>query len=173
MKRLFFLAASAMLLLASCKSEPKTYTYQDVSFTYPASFKIEDEDIDDYSAILTLTKDEDNFMIIHIVPDDALLLLDRSDVQESIEQDALDLLMLDVDDEDMDVDADSVSAMSSPEGSAPGVLLMYNATSFGEPVKGRISITVQRQYQIRLKYEANNDKALNEMTDIATSFNVE
>jgi len=175
MKRLFFLAASALLLLAACTSEPNTYTYKDLTFTYPAGYTIDDEDVDDSRAFLTVFKDDDNFMIVHIVNHEVNLLgeMERSEIQESIEQDALDLLMLDVDDEEKDVDAESVSLLSSPESSSPGVLIRYKGSYEEDPFVGRISITVLRNYEIRLKYEANNDKALNEMTDIATSFNVE
>lgn len=175
MKKLFLLAASALLLLASCTSEPKTYIFHDLSFTYPANYTIDDEDVDDSRVLLTLSKDDDNFMIVHIVRHDAELLseMDRSEIQESIEEDAVDLLMLDVEDEDMEIDMESVSSLTSPEGSTPGILLTYNGKFFGDPFKGRISVTVLRNYEIRLKYEATNDKALDEMTGIATSFDVE
>ena len=111
----------------------------------------------------------------YVIPLDKNILseLERSEIQNNVEEDALDLLMLDVDDEDMDIDKESINALSSPEGSAPGVLLSYNGKYYGDPFKGRISVTVLRNYEILLKYEATNDKALLEMTDIATSFNVE
>ena len=175
MKKLFLLAASALLLLASCTSEPKTYTYKNLTFTYPASYTIEDEDVNDSRVLLTVSKDDDNFMIVHIVDHEVDLLseMDRSEIQDSIEEDALDLLMLDVEDEEMEVDTESVTSLASPEGSTPGVLLRYKGTYFGDPFIGRISVTVLRNYEIRLKYEATNEKALNEMTDIATSFDVE
>ena len=114
-------------------------------------------------------------MIVNIIPLDEDLIeeFDRSDIQSSIEEDALDLLMMDLDDEEMEIDKDSINALSSPEGSVPGILLSYDGTYFGDPFKGRISVTVLRNYQIILKYEATNDKALDEMTGIATSFNVE
>ena len=175
MKKILLLAISALMLLVACKSEPKTYTYEDLSFTYPASYKLEDEESSSEKLSLSLAKDDDNFMIVYVIPLDKNILseLERSEIQNNVEEDALDLLMLDVDDEDMDIDKESINALSSPEGSAPGVLLSYNGKYYGDPFKGRISVTVLRNYEILLKYEATNDKALLEMTDIATSFNVE
>lgn len=174
MKKLFILAVTA-LLLAACNTEPKTYIYQDLSFTYPASYKLEDEDSSSEKLSLSLAKDDDNFMIVYVIPLDKDLLseLERSEIQSNVEEDALDLLMLDVDDEDMEIDKESINVLSSPEGSAPGILLSYDGTYYDDPFKGRISVTVMRNYEILLKYEATNDKALLEMTDIATSFNVE
>ena len=174
MKKLFFLAVTA-LLLAACNTEPKTYTYQDLSFTYPASYKLEDEQSSSEKLSLSLAKDDDNFMIVYVIPLDKDILseLERSEIQSNVEEDALDLLMLDVDDEDMEIDKESINVLSSPEGSAPGILLSYDGTYYDDPFKGRISVTVLRNYEILLKYEATNDKALLEMTDIATSFNVE
>ena len=175
MKQLLFSIAAAILLLAGCETGPKTYNYQDVSFTYPATYSLENEKITDSMVSLIVSKDDDNFMIVNIIPLDEDLFdeFDRSDIQSSIEEDALDLLMMDLDDEEIEIDKDSISSLSSPEGSVPGVLLSYDGTYFGDPFKGRISVTILRNYQILLKYEASNDKSLDELTDIATSFNVE
>ena len=175
MKQLLFSIAAAILLLAGCETGPKTYNYQDLSFTYPATYTVEDEKVTDGRLSLILSKDDDNFMIVNIITldDDIHEVMDRSEIQDSVEEDALDLLMLDIDDEEMEVDKESIDALSSPEGSAPGVLISYDGTYFGDPFMGRISVTVLRNYEILLKYEATNDKSLDEMTDIATSFNVE
>lgn len=173
MKKLFFAIIALAALLTACESSPKTYEWGDLSFTYPAAYEVETIKEDDDMIRLCISKDDDNFMLAELREYDMedIESLSRDEIQEAIESDAMSLYMLDEEDENMTIDGNP-EVVTSPEGSAPGVLFMYSGTHYEDVIKARISVTVIRNYEVILRYEGTEDKAMSEMLDIATSFDV-
>lgn len=173
MKKLFtLLCASALLLFAGCEQSPKTFTFKDVSFTYPSSFTIKSQEVDDDGDLaLFLLKDDDTFMSVWIIEHDEeeIASLSDAELREAIREQAVSLFELDLDDEDMVIDGDP-SLLNSPEGSTPGTVVSYSGTNYGDPFLGRASCTLLGKYTIELRYQAMTQEALDPLVDIATSF---
>ena len=171
MKKLFFLLAAAILLVTACEPTTKTYTWRDLSFEYPSDYSVEILSEGEDLVRLLIGVDDDNFMLaeLHEYDEDDLGELTVDEIQEAIESDAMGIYQLDVDDENMTIDGHP-DVITSPDGSVPGVLFLYSGTHYEDVIKARISVTVLGTYEIILRYEAVDDKELDRMTDIATSF---
>lgn len=70
MKKLFYLLPILSILMASCESGPKTYTYNGISFTLPKGYEVtdvhEDDDYEAYVFLIEEKKNDLNFMILTI-----------------------------------------------------------------------------------------------------------
>lgn len=166
------LALCALLPLFSCgSSEPKEFVWNDISITFPRTFTMKDQKEEDGVCKFSLVKDDDNFLIVHYEPIDSEVLAEMSDeeIRSAINEDAYGLYMADVEDENMTINQESLVVIESPEDSRPGVVYMYEGTNYGDPFKGRISITVVDRYEVIIMAEATNDLNLGQITDIITS----
>ena len=171
MKKLFLALCAALLAFTACDNEPKEFVWKDLSITYPHNYKISDVIEDDDMYRFTLSKDDDNFLIVRFEYLGSELLADFSDeeIRSIVYEEAHELYMSDVENEDMEVDQEGLTVIKSPAGSRPGVVFMYSGTHFGDPFKGRVSVTILDDYDVSIMAEAMDDASLKEITDIITS----
>lgn len=171
MKKFLLALCAALLAFTACDNGPKEFVWKDLSITYPRNYTLSDLSEEGDMCKFTLAKDGDNFLIVRYEYLGAEILEDVSDeeIRSIIYDEAYDLYMSDVENEDMEVDEDSLSVLESPAGARPGVLFMYGGTHFGDPFKGRVSVTLVEDYDVSIMAEAMDDASLDEITGIITS----
>ena len=171
MKKLLLLLVPVLMLAAACDTTPTPidYTFQDLVFTYPSDWKVDNEELDGDRITLFLVKDPDTFIYMDLEKMEEELFEDLGDddIADALASDAYDLFELDKDDENMDIqDLDILQDGSEGDG----FLVEYSGTNKDEPFLSRILSKMVGPYEVIVRTETGDKANQPEINDIMNSF---
>ena len=159
-----------VLMLAACATTPKPvdYTFQNIMFTYPSNWKVDNEEMDGDRIKLYLVKDKDTFIYLDLEKMDEELLADLGDedIIDAMASDAYSLFELDKDDEEMDIQ-DLDILQDGTEGD--GFLVEYGGTNMGDPFTSRILCKMVGAYEVLVRTETMDQANQEEINEILNS----
>lgn len=171
MKKLLLFLVPVLLMAAACDTTPtpKDYVFQDIAFTYPSNWKVDNEDKQEDRVTLYLVKDDNTFIYIDLQKWEEELFEDMGDedIVDAIASDAYGIFELDKDDEEMDIQ-DLDILQDGTEGD--GFLVEYSGTNMGDPFTSRILCKMVDTYEVLVRTETMEEANKAEINEILNSF---
>lgn len=171
MKKFLLLLVPFLMLAAACDTtpKPKDYVFEDLAFTYPGNWKVDNEEKDGDRVTLYLVRDNDTFIYMDLQKWDEEQLEDvgDEDLVDFIASEAYELFELDKDDEEMDIqDLDILKEATDGDG----FLVEYSGTNMGDPFVSRILCKMIDNYEVLVRTETSSREKQAEIIDIMDSF---
>ena len=171
MKKLLLFLVPVLMLAAACDTTPtpKDYVFEDLAFTYPSNWKVDNEDKEEDRVTLYLVKDDNTFIYMDLQKWEEELLADLGDddILDAIASDAYGIFELDKEDEEMEIeDLDILQEGKAGEG----FMVEYSGTNMGDPFVSRILCKMFDNYEVLIRTETMDNANQAEINDIMNSF---
>jgi len=167
MKKLFLVlfAAALMLLAAGCGEKTKTYTYENLQFTYPASWEM-DASEDEYGVVANFQddKEQSNSLVLQIMPldMDAVNAATPEELKDFLQENVEDIFRIWVTEDDGYV----LSFQSELKATDTQAMLTCSGTAYDEPFTGTFISYMQDEYCFTAFISAKSDSEYEKVANI-------